>query len=371
MRSQQPIPVFKVRIGNAESALEEIAEAFEVGYIGEGRLCKAFEREFGKWVGAEQPPLLLNSCTSAIDLACHLIGIGPGDEVIATPITCTATNSPPALRGATLVWADVDPLTGNIDPADVARKVTTRTKAIIAVNWGGRPCNYWEIDKATRGGEIPIIEDAAHGPYEHGGHGDYNCWSFQSIKHLAMGDGGALIVPPEQYERAKRLRWYGLDRDSSADFRCEQDIVEIGYKYQSNDILAAVGLANVAGAAWSVARSRLNAEWYSRALAACPGVTLPPFDPGASYWIYTILVDDRPSFAAHLQARGIATSRVHARNDKHSAFKAVAESRGPLPGVDHFDAHQIAIPNGWWVTERDRERIASAIWEWSAMGAGG
>jgi dTDP-4-amino-4,6-dideoxygalactose transaminase len=311
---------------------------------------------------------LLNSCTSAIDLALHLIGVGPGDEVISTPITCTATNTPVALRGARIIWSDVDPLTGNIDPTDAERKITTRTKAIIAVDWAGRPCDYHRFS-----GDVPIIEDAAHAllariddtfPLAECG-GDYICYSFQAIKALTLGDGGALLTPPEQTERARLLRWYGLDRRSKADFRCAQDIAEIGYKYQSNDIAAAIGLANLPRAAWSVARSRNNAEWYTRALTDAPGVTLPPFDPGASYWIYTILVDDRADFSAYLKARGIATSQVHARNDKHTAFRAVSEARGPLPGVDHFDAHQVAIPNGFWVDDAAREHIANTVLEWA------
>jgi dTDP-4-amino-4,6-dideoxygalactose transaminase len=362
------IPLFKVRwdagIGDRVDAVGAS------GYIGQGELCEQFEREFGRLVDALDPPLLVNSCTSAIDLACHLIGVGPGDEVVTSPITCTATNSPPALRGARLVWADVDPLTGNIDPLDVERKRTRATKAVIAVDWAGR-CAVTRDLKLAAGGTY-IIEDAAHallaesaqGPIAQWG-GDYTCWSFQAIKHLSLVDGGALLPPASQIERTRLLRWYGLDRRSKADFRCEQDIREIGYKYQSNDVAAAIGLANLARAEWAVARSRLNAEWYTRALAGVPGVALAPFDPGASYWIFTILVDDRDAFSAHLKERGIATSQVHARNDKHSAFKAAGEARGPLPGVDYFDAHQVAIPNGYWVGEREREQVASAIHDWA------
>lgn len=375
------IPLFKVRM--ADSAVERVAKVLASGYVGQGELCEQFEREFGRLVGAPAPPLLVNSCTSAIDLALHLIGVGPGDEVITTPITCAATNTPVALRGAKIIWSDVDPMTGNIDPADVARKVTKRTKAIIAVDWGGRSCAYDDL-RGAGGTTRAIIEDAAHALLMERPcvGGDFICWSFQAIKHLTTGDGGALYVARdasalpyttdhvnaarrEMTERARLLRWYGLDRRSKADFRCEQDIAEIGYKYQSNDIAAAIGLANLQFAEWSVARSRQNAEWYTRALAGLPGVTLAPFDPGASYWIFTILVDDRDSFSAHMKAAGVATSQVHARNDKHSAFKACSEARGPLPGVDAFDAQQVAIPNGYWVGEEERQHIAAAITDWA------
>lgn len=355
------IPLFKVRM--AEGAERRVAGVLASGYIGQGERCEEFERAFGELVGAPEPPLLVNSCTSAIDLALHLCGGNAyrGECVISTPITCTATNSPPALRGYDILWADVDPTTGNIDPASVAAILAKghNVRAILAVNWGGRP-----FDPAILGHGLPVIEDAAHGPFG-GNRGDYVCWSFQAIKHLTTGDGGALLAPWQEMERARLLRWYGLDRRSKADFRCAQDIQEIGYKYQSNDLAAAIGLANIQSAEWSVARSRQNAEWYTRALAGVPGVTLAPFDPAASYWIYTILVDDRASFSASLGRRGIATSQVHARNDKHSAFKGASLTPVPLPGVDHFDAHQVAIPNGWWVGEEERQHIAAAIYAWA------
>lgn len=362
------IDLFRVRMApEARDAVARVLTPDERGrlYVGQGPLCEQFERAFGEFIGAPEPPLLLNSCTSAIDLALHLIGVVPGDEVITTPITCTATNSPPALRGARLVWADVDPTTGNIDPLDVRRKVTNKTKAIIAVNWGGRRCDYGGLHQWAR---IPVIEDAAHGPYavhpDWWEHGDYVCYSFQAIKHLTTGDGGALVVPHEERQRAKLLRWYGLDRESGADFRCAQNIQEIGMKLQSNDIAAAIGLANLPGMAAAVERCRANAKYYAHFLRDIPGVTVPPFDPRSSYWLFTVLVEDRADFMAHLGERGIATSQVHAANTKHAAFQAVSESRGPLPGVESFDARQVSIPNGWWVSDAQREYIANVIADW-------
>lgn len=364
------IPLFKVRM--APEAAPAVAEVLASGYIGQGPKCEEFERAFGELIGAIQPPILLNSCTSAIDLALHLCELdgqryddgSPLWNVVTTPITCTATNSPPALRGAEIRWADVDPLTGNIDPKSVAQLIDHRTKAIIGVNWGGRLCDYEALtDLCT--GDTAVIEDAAHGPYWAHGQADYTVFSFQAIKHLTTGDGGALITPPLQHKRAKLLRWYGLDRESSADFRCAQNIQEIGYKYQSNDIAAAIGLANLPGMAAAVERGRENAEYYCRWLSGLPGIDVPPYDPQCAYWLMTLCVDDRADFSAHLAERGIATSQVHASNAKHDAFKVVSESRGPLPGVESFDARQVSIPNGWWVSDAQREYIAATIAEWA------
>jgi dTDP-4-amino-4,6-dideoxygalactose transaminase len=352
------IPLFKVFM--APDAKDRAGVTLDSGYVGEGPRVQEFEQAFAELVGfSSRPPLALNSCTSALDLACHLTGVGLGDEVITTPMTCTATNGVLVNRGARIVWADVDPLTGLIDPADVARKITRRTRAIMAVDWAGRSCDY----RALRFFGQPVIQDAAHNLFidpENCGH--YVAWSFQAIKHLTTGDGGALLVPAGQYNRGRLLRWYGLDRTSSADFRCSQDIKEAGFKYHMNDIAASIGLANLPHVAELVAHHRENAAWFSQSLQGVPGITLPPADPGSSWWLYCLLADDRASLIDHLASRGISASPVHRRNDTHPAFYY---PNGPLPGVDHFADHEVAIPVGWWISENDRGRIVAAVLEWS------
>src|SRR5579871_769320 len=191
-------------------------------YCGQGPLVKKFEEDFQAATGlkSENTPLGVISCTAAIDLALHLIGVKKGDEIITTPLTCTATNGSTPLRGAGLVWADIDPRTGLIQPESVARLVNKHTKAVIAVDWAGRHCDYHALREAV-GHKIPIIEDAAHCIHIPRQHGDYVAWSFGPIKHLTMGgNGAALLVPNNQHERAKLLRWHGLDRESKEDFRC-------------------------------------------------------------------------------------------------------------------------------------------------------
>lgn len=349
------IPLFKVRM--APEAAARVAAVLASGYIGQGAQCEALETALQPLLGTAAPPLLVNSCTSAIDLALHLLGVGPDDEVITTPVTCTATNSPIVTRGARPVWADVDPITGLIDPADVFRKITHRTKAIIGVDWGGSVCDY----DILRTPGIPVIQDAAHSLGAPVG-GTYVCWSFQAIKHLTTGDGGALWCPPEQLERARLLRWYGLDRRSKADFRCEQNIQEVGFKYQSNDIAAAIGLANLPHTPETLAAHRANARFYQHALAGLPHITRPVWDATSSWWLYTLLVRDRTGFIAYLAEHGIAASPVHARNDTHAAFTF---PNGPLPGVDLFASRNVAIPVGWWLTDRDRAHIVEVIRAWT------
>lgn len=350
------ISLFKVAM--SPEAPARVAEVLASGYIGQGEQVERFEAALADLLDLSAPPLTTNSCTSAIDLALHLIGVGPGDEVITTPVTCTATNSPIVTRGAIPVWADVNPLTGLIDPLDVAYKVTERTKAIIAVDWGGALCNY----DALKVLHLPIIQDAAHS-LTAGIGGDYVCWSFQAIKHLTTGDGGALWCPPEQMERARLLRWYGLDRRSKADFRCEQNITEVGYKYHMNDIAAAIGLANIRGVRGRIAAHRLNAHHYDQTLGSPDVYCQDPPDPRSPAWLYTLLVEDRAGFIAHMADRGVACSPVHARNDTHAAFHF---PNGPLPGVDHFASRNVAIPVGWWLTMDERRQVVEAVHAWSS-----
>lgn len=353
---------------NNETALNLIGECLDAGYIGEGDKVKRFETELAELLGIPRV-LATNSATSAIELVMMLESIGPGAEVITTPMTCTATNTHIVTRGARPVWADVNPLTGLIDPDDVARKVSKRTKLIIGVDWGGAVCDYRQMMHA------PIMQDSAHALLSaHTPHpgADYTVWSFQAIKHLTCGDGGALYVRSDTDNRRTRLlRWYGLDREASANFRCEQNIIEAGGKFHMNDIAASIGLANIGSAVRVVGAHQRNAQYYHDLLgdlfapdAPITAITTAPFDPGSAYWLFTLIVHGagrRDELAAYLAEHGIETSRVHARNDMHSAFWF---PNGPLPGVDYFDTHQLAIPVGWFIDSNGIEFIAGHVREW-------
>jgi dTDP-4-amino-4,6-dideoxygalactose transaminase len=340
-------------------ASKRVEETLRSGYIGEGPRVVEFEQALSDFLLCEPQILCTNSCTSALDLAYHLIGLGEGDEVISTPMTCLATNMPLALRKCKIVWADVDPRMGNISPESVQRLVTPQTRAIVATDWAGRPCDYDALRAVAP--LVPIVEDAAHAfgarymndPIAMSG-GDYVAWSFQAIKHLTTGDGGALKVPAYQYERARLLRWYGLDRDDSTAMRCLQQASEPGFKYQMNDIAASIGLANLPLALKLLGQRRDNAAYYSRHL---PASMVAPYDPGASYWIYTILVDDPQSFEQEMAEQGIQVSQVHTRNDMQDCLPA---AKYPLPGLDMFSSHMVSIPVGWWLYASDLDDVVKA-----------
>ena len=364
------IPLFKVHM--PESVMEPLKATLFSGYIGQGPRVEEFEAALAPWVGSSQV-LAVNSGTSAIHLALRLAGVGPGDEVITTPMTCTATNEPILERGAKIVWADIDPYTGEIDPDDVEGKITSKTKAIIAVHWGGYPCNLHLLRQIGRRHGVRIIEDAAHafGAHYHdsriGSHSDFVCFSFQAIKHLTTGDGGALVCRNvADYERAKLLRWFGIHRDGrDTQLRCEHDITEHGYKFQMNDIAATIGMEQLKSIGDIILKHRHHASIYMQKLEGLDGVVLPKYraDRVSSYWFFPIGVEDPKSFMERMADAQIRTSQVHSRNDMHTMFK---EFRVPLPGVDLFVKHQVAIPVGWWLTYKDREHIISTITEIAA-----
>ena len=327
------------------------------GYIGQGPKVEEFEAALQDAFDLPRRPVTTNSATSAIDLALALIGVGPGDAVVTTPQTCTATNSPIVTRGAIPVWADVDGR-GLVTPDSVMRAWLRAVddgltvKAVMVVDWAGARPDL-EHMRLVLPDKLPIIEDAAH-RLPSRGHADYTVWSFQAIKYLTTGDGGALLTPANQLKRAKLLRWYGLDRDSSADFRCEQNIGEVGFKYHMNDIAATIGLGNLELSRANLVQQRDNARRLSSLLGR-------EYDPDSHYWFFPYRAagpEERDALMAHLAAEGIETSQVHARNDKHTGFQFLQQR---LPGVDLFDSTQLALPCGWWLRPEEVDYIAEAV----------
>lgn len=357
------INLFKVFIG--DSVGDSVQEVLYSGYIGEGLIVKKFEESLSDLWGIERERIItLNSGTSALDLAMELCGIGDGDEVISTPVTCFATNVHLDHRRAKIIWADVDPITGLIDCKDVEKKISKRTKAIICVDYGGNPCDYNFLKKFS----VPIIEDAAHAVLTNykDNHiaktgGDFVCFSFQAIKHLTCGDGGALVVPLDLSARAKKLKWYGFDRDKSDSFRCSQDVKESGFKYHMNNINASIGNENLKYVKNIVNKHKSNAKFFCDNIHN-KKVVVPSYDENSSYWIFTLIVEDRDNFINYMKERGIESSLVHNRNDIYTIFKEFKDNS--LNGVNLFSSRNVSIPVGWWVTEKEVNYIVNEINLW-------
>lgn len=361
------IPLFKVHM--PESVIEPLKKTLFSGYIGQGPRVEQFEAALAPWVGSDHV-VALNSGTSAIHLALRLSNVGPGDEVISTPMTCTATNEPILERGAKIVWADIDPCTGEIDPGSVSRAMTVKTKAVVAVHWAGYPCDLASLSKICRSNEVKLIEDAAHAfgaEYQRqpiGSHSDFVCFSFQAIKHLTTGDGGALVCKrQEDYERGKLLRWFGINREQKdRDLQCLEDIPEHGYKFQMNDIAATIGLEQLKHVGDVLYQARCHADTYYDSLSGLPRCT-PRNKPLESLEMpsplfFPLLVDHPAAFIRTLRMYGIEASQVHGRNDTYSMFR---EFKTELPGVDAFCRHHVAIPCGWWLTPALQNWIVQSI----------
>ena len=264
----QEIPLFKVFV--APDAAEKTSRTLTSGYITQGPKVEEFEKKLCDFL---QNPntLTLNSATSAIHLALHMLkapagewpGLVAGDEVLSTALTCTATNWPILANGLTPKWVDVDPKNANIDLRDLKYKLSPKTKVIQFVHWGGTPVDLDGIQEVQQfafkrfGFRPMVIEDAAHaiGAEWKGrrigslADGNICVFSTQAIKHLTTGDGGVITLPNKKlYERCKLLRWYGIDRDKrnyQGLSGLESDLIRYGFKMHINDLSVSLGLANL------------------------------------------------------------------------------------------------------------------------------
>lgn len=374
---QAKVEVGLFKVFMPESVMEPLRRTLFSGFIGEGPRVDEFERRLGPWFGSERV-LALNNGTAALQLALRLAGVGAGDEVVSTPMTCAATNMPVLALGAKIVWADIDPWTGTIDPASVVDKLTSRTRAIICVHWGGYPCDLDELNALAADRGVALIEDACHAfgsTYRGepiGAHSDYACFSFQAIKELTTGDGGALVCKSgADFKRGRLLRWYGIDRNAAReDLRCETDIMEYGYKFHMNDVSATIGIEQLKHVAENIRLHRCHAARYDEAFRGF--ASLRPLrysaDRSSAHWLYTVRVKDRRGFAAHMRDRGVVVSQVHARNDTHTVFR---ESRVELAGVDEFSVEQVSIPVGWWLSEADLRHIIGAVLDYERQATKG
>ena len=363
--------LFKVHI--PKSVDRPLLEVLHSGFIGQGSKVDQFEKDLGDYFGNKKV-ITVNAGTSAIQLALRLANVGYGDEVISSPMTCTATNMPILAAGAKIVWADVDKETGLIDPKSIEEKITKKTKAIIMVHFGGIPCQIDEINRIAREYGIKTIEDAAHAfgseynGKKIGNHSDFVIFSFQAIKHITTIDGGLLFCKDSNdFQRGVLLRWFGIDiKSNRKDFRCEDDILEYGYKFHMNDISAVIGIEQLKYADQIVSKHLSNQKFYDEEIQGIVGVRTitKPSNVISSCWIYTLHVEKRDLFIEYMDSQGIMTSRVHERNDIHTAFK---ESKASLPNLDIFNLTQVSIPVGWWINDEDREYIVKKIKEFSKL----
>ncbi|GBR73267.1 putative pyridoxal phosphate-dependent protein [Candidatus Termititenax aidoneus] len=366
--------MFKVFM--SKDVLKPLERVLFSGFIGQGKKVEQFEKVL-KYKLNSPYILTMNSGTSCLHIAYQMLTVKEEtNEAIVSPLTCAATLTPLLANNIQPVWADVDGRTGNINVLDVERKITPRTKMIVAVHWGGNPCELSKLAQLSRKYHIPLIQDAAHalGAEYHGksiaAYSDFTMFSLQAIKQVTTGDGGILVCRSAQYyKRAKLLRWYGIDREKNcrnSDLRCAIDIKEAGHKFHMNDINAMLGLENIKFLDWLLARHRDNAEYYDRRFKGKIDHVVAAKNTKPTYWLYTIFVKNAEALRRKLLQRGIQVSKVHARNDQHTVFKKY--NRCPLPGVDWFDLHHLCIPCHYALTEQEREYVSDSVLELAKWG---
>lgn len=350
-------------------AKELVNQVLDSSFISAGKTSELFEKELEK-VLKLQKVVTVNSGTSALHLGLDIGGIKEGDEVIIPAQTFIATGLSVLMMKAVPVFADIQADTGNVDPKSIEDKITDRTKAIIPVHWGGYPCDLDEINNIATKYNLTVIEDAAHAlgaTYKGkpvGTISDFTVFSFQAIKHLTTGDGGALCCrKTEHYNQAKQKRWFGIDRENSKVSilgEREYDVSEIGYKYHLNDFAAALGLANLYDINKILSRHRYIADFYNKSLSNISGLTLLKLksDRQSAYWIFTILVEHREEFIKKLASEGIPYSVVHLRIDSNSVFGGIREE---LVNQQKFNELQVSLPVHSGLTDEDLDHIINSI----------
>jgi len=308
--------------------IDEVVASMKSGWLGTGPKVKRFEECFRAYKGS-RCGVAVNSCTAALHLAMLVADVGPGDEVITTAMTFCATINAIIHAGATPVLADIDPVTMNIDPAEVEARITPRTKAILPVHFAGRPCNMDRLCEIARRYNLKLIEDCAHAietefhGRKAGTFGDLGCFSFYVTKNVVTGEGGMILTDREEYAaRAKTLALHGMSADAWSRFSDEgykhYFVTECGYKYNMTDIQAAIGIHQLERVERNWQRRREIWNQYNEAFAGLPIVR--PADPEPrtrhAHHLYTLLLEkssagiSRDEFLMAMNAHNIGTG-VH------------------------------------------------------------
>ncbi len=271
-----------------QAEIDEVVDTLRNGWLTTGPKTKRFEREFAECVGAPYA-LAMNSATAAMHLALDAIGLQAGDEVIVPVYTFTATAEVVVYFRARPVFVDVDPVTYNLDPAQLEKAITPRTRAIMVVHIAGLPAEMDAILEIAHAHGLPVIEDAAHAfPAKYRGRkigsiSDFTAFSFYATKTLATGEGGMLTTAnPEYAARAAMMTLHGISRDAWKRYTAEgswyYEVLHAGYKYNMTDLAAAIGLHQLARRDWLLGRRRAIAQRYTEVFSQWPELETPP-DP--------------------------------------------------------------------------------------------
>ena len=363
-----------------QDEIKEVIDSMNSGWLGTGPKVAQFEKDFA-FYKKSQFATAVNSCSAALHLALLVSGIEPGDEVITTPLTFCATINAIIHLGATPVLADVDRETMNIDPLQVRKKITPRTKAILPVHFAGRPCDMEKLQSIAQINNLILIEDCAHAietlykGRPAGTFGEFGCFSFYVTKNVVTGEGGMVLTASEQ--NAKRLRVLGLHgmshdawkRFSDKGFK-HYSVVEAGWKYNMMDLQAAIGIHQL---------KRVDINWkrrediwykYNNALAGLPVVCPAEPEPETrhGYHLYTILIDEekagisRDAFLSAMHQHNIGTG-VHYLSIAEYPFYQKMLCLGPedTANATQIGRQTVSLPLSAKLTDQDVNDVIQAV----------
>jgi dTDP-4-amino-4,6-dideoxygalactose transaminase len=323
--------------------------------------------------------LATNCCTSALQLALHLVRDHecPDSEVVTTPFTCIAVASAIQHAGHKIVWSDIHPYTYNLDLDALSTRLTEKTRAVVVPHFCGDPVDLNHLYNVLRrhynitGNVVWVIEDCASSfgsmykdekigachkdinhPHEH----SIKCFSFQATKALTTGDGGAIVLPNKWiYERAKRLRWYGVSREED---RYNQNVQELGYKFHMNDVAASIGLDCLESIEETVSRQIENRDFYYDNLKRLGPIKQP--ERVSACGQFPLRIKNRSQFQQFMAERGVEVRQPHTRLDKHLCLPC----GNRLSVLEECCEEVVCIPSGWWVSDEDRDHIVKSVGEW-------
>jgi dTDP-4-amino-4,6-dideoxygalactose transaminase len=363
-----------------EEEKKEVLDCLETGWLGTGPKVARFEQDFRAYKQAGFA-VAMNSCTAALHLSILAANIGPGDEVITTPLTFCASVNAIIHAGAQPVLADVDPTTFNIDPVRVEAQITKRTKAILPVHFAGRPCDMDGLGMLAKKHGLLLIEDCAHAiettyKGKHvGTFGEFGCFSFYVTKNVATGEGGMVLTPREDAaNRLKILALHGMSKDAWKRFTDEgykhYQVVECGFKYNMMDIQAALGIHQLRRVEASWRRRQEIWQIYQRAFRDLP-LTLPaPPEEGTrhAYHLYTVLVDfertgvSRDAFMGAMTAENVGVG-VHYRSIPVQPYYAERFGWKPedYPNSVSIGEQTVSLPLSAKLTDEDVHDVIRAV----------
>lgn len=367
------IPLFKLNFDEEE--IQAVTETIRSKWISTGPKCEELEQQFVDMFNVNYS-LSMSNCTAVLHLACILCDIKPGDEVLCPSLTFAASVNCIRYVGATPVFCDiVGPKDLNIDPEDIKRKITQKTKAIIVVHMAGFPADMDAIMVIAKEHDLKVIEDACHGPLSEykgeklGTIGDIGCFSFFSNKNISTGEGGMLITNNEAYaKKARLLRSHGMTTMSyqrASGHATTYDIVDLGYNYRMDDIRASIGVVQMKKLQSDLKKRLVVREEYVKRLSAIVGVIVPFADNAefVSNYIMPIVlknstVEKRDSVRDMLHTAGIQTSVHYPAIHRFSIYK---DYKASLPQTDYVTNNEITLPMYASLTVEDVKFITETL----------